>query len=390
MTKRRAHGDGSIHRRTRDGRWVGVLDLGYIDGRRSRRTFTATTQAEARQKLKAAQKAAEAGLIATTPMSLRTFLGRWLEEIVDSGTLATKTRVFYRGTCARHIVPALGDVRLDRLSVRDVERFLAAKRESGLGTRSVQAMHATLRRALGVAVRWGLLSRNVASAVQVARPVRDTDRVHAMPRDVVLALVVASRQTRLGAMVSITLMTGLRKGEVLALKWSDVDIDNGTLIVMRSAYRKGGVGMLTKTTKTDRVRTISLPRQAAEILREHKRDQAAMRLAAGPLWRADDFVFTTEVGGLLDEKVPNTILHRVCAKAGLPPERFHNLRHSAAMTAASASHGDLHAVKNLLGHASISTTLDTYGHSMTESQRRLGEVMGDWFDNAPSGLQKAT
>jgi len=214
--------------------------------------------------------------------------------------------------------------------------------------------------------------------------------VHALPREVVLALVAASRDARLGAMVSVTLMSGLRKGELLALKWSDLEIDTGTLTVMRSAYRKGGVGMMTKSTKTERVRTISLPRQAVEVLRDHKRDQAATRLAAGPLWQADDFVFTNEVGGLLDEKVPNTVLHRVCAKAGLPPERFHNLRHSAAMTAASASRGDLHAVKNLLGHASISTTLDTYGHSMTESQRKLGEVMGDWFDNAPNGLQKAT
>ena len=196
-------------------------------------------------------------------------------------------------------------------------------------------------------------------------------------------MVDASRHIRLGAIVPFLLMTGLRKGELLALKWSDLDIDTDTLTVSRSAYRRPGVGMVTKPTKTDRQRTISMPRQCVELLREHRRYQASQRLAIGPLWQDHGLVFTTEAGGYLDEKVPNTVLHRVCKAIGLPPERVHNLRHSAAMTAASASHGDLHLVKNLLGHASISTTLDTYGHRMTESQVRLGEAMSDWFDARP-------
>ena len=186
--------------------------------------------------------------------------------------------------------------------------MLATKRQEGLGDRSVQAMHATLRRALATAVNWGLVLFNVATRVDVPRPVRNVATVHALPREVVLAMVDASRHIRLGAIVPFLLMTGLRKGELLALKWSDLDIDTDTLTVSRSAYRRPGVGMVTKPTKTDRQRTISMPRQCVELLREHRRYQASQRLAIGPLWQDHGLVFTTEAGGYLDEKVPNTVL----------------------------------------------------------------------------------
>ena len=381
MASRRGHGEGSIYKRSRDGRWVAQIDLGYIGGKRARRTFTGKTQAQVRQRLQVAQQQVQSdGVLPKAPPTLRDFLEIWITEVVKPGPRSEKTKTFYIGNARRHLIPDLGDIRLDRLTARDVQHLLTLKSECGLSDRTVQAIHSTLRVAIDVAVRWGYVSQNVVKVVVAPRPQRDPDRVHALGRADVLALIKASVEIRHGAMIPVLLMTGMRKGELLALTWDNIDLQAGTLTIARSAFRSSGNGMQTKGTKTQRARMVSLPRQAVEVLKTQRRHQRTLQLAAGPYWNDLHLVFSTDLGGLLDENVPNTTLKRACRLAGLREERVHNLRHTAAMTAADVTGGDLHAVKDLLGHASISTTFDIYGHRMTESQHRLGKAMSTWFD----------
>ena len=134
------------------------------------------------------------------------------------------------------------------------------------------------------------------------------------------------------------------------------------------------------------VRGVGLPEQCAEALRRHRRLQAEQRMAAGALWNDNDLVFCTAVGRLLDEGTPNRLLNRLCDTIGVPRERVHNLRHTAATIAGEVSGGDLHAIMALLGHSTISTTIDMYRHVVPESQQRLADGIAAYFASGEERL----
>ena len=381
MSGRRGHGEGSIYQRDRDGRWVAVLDLGFQDGKRRRATVTGKTRREAAERLKLITKANDDGeIVVPSKVVLRTFMHRWLDEVVDPSDLADGTKSFYRTQAIKHIIPSIGDVPLTKLGLADIDRLLSIKRGEGLSARSVQAIHATLRRSLKQAVRWGLIRSNPAVYAEVPTPRRDQSKVHSLDRESIVRLLRAAEGERLEALLVLLIMLGLRKGEALALRWSRVDLDSGVLTIDCSIYRKKGVGMTLKETKTRHsVRSLSLPEQCATLLRQHKRQQIAERLLAGPYWEDHDLVFCTPNGQAVDLKVPNLLLHDLCDRVGIPRERVHNLRHSAATTAGEVAQGDLGMVKNMLGHSSITVTIDMYRHILPESQQRLGKAIGDYY-----------
>lgn len=382
MSKRRAHGDGSVFQRSRDGRWVAELDLGWVDGKRKRRTFTAATEKEARQRLRTAMRDLEAGhLVEPSKMSVADFLIAWLNEVVDPSGRKPKTKAFYRFNVERYLVPTIGNVRLDRLSRRDVQLLIAGLGQRGKGPRTIQAVHSTLRAALCEAVKRRLLADNPAQDVEVPRPTRDPAVVHAVGREACEVLLRAAPGERLGEMFVLMLMLGLRKGEVLALRWSRIDFEQRTLVVDSTAQRHPGVGMVIQTsTKTGRVVVHALAPSCIEALRVRRARQAEERLRAGAAWNDLDLVFSTLFGAVLDEKVPNVLMNRVLAEAGLPSERVHNLRHTSGTAAGQVAGGDLHVVKNHLGHASITTTVDMYQHVLPESRRRLADALDEHFN----------
>ena len=381
MSARRGHGEGSIHKRERDGRWVAVLDLGFEAGKRRRVSVTGRTRREVSDRLKAMTKAHDEGdVVVPSRLRVSAFLQRWLDEVVDPSDLSDSTKSFYRTQVLKHLIPSIGDLVLAKLTLADVERLLAKERSDGLSARSVQAIHATLRRALKHAVRWGMIRHNPASEAEVPSPRRDDAKVHALDRDSIVRLLGAAEGDRLEAMIVLLAMLGLRKGEALALRWSRVDMDAGVLTVDSSLYRKKGVGMVLKEPKTRHsVRSLSLPEQCLVLLRQHKRNQIAERLLAGPDWQDRDLVFCTSVGTALDLKAPNVLLDRLCDAAGISRERVHNLRHSAATTAGEVAQGDLGLVKSMLGHSSIAVTIDMYRQILPESQQRLGKAIGDYY-----------
>ncbi len=374
---RRGHGEGSIYHRPKEGRWVALLDLGWQDGTRRRKPFYGRTRAEAAEKLRTAQAKLDAGLpIIDERVRVGEFLERWLADVVKPGR-APDTWRGYRNNVRNHIAPAIGHVRLARLSAADVQALINSEREQGLSPRSVQYVLAVLRAALSTAERWGLVARNVAKLVE---PVQ-VRRAEVVPftREEAEQLVQASRGKRLGAFYTVALALGLRPGEALGLSWADVDLDSERphLRVRRTLRRQEG-GLVLGETKTARSRReIPIPPVCLRALREHRRRQLKERLAAGSAWSDSGLVFTTRIGTPLDHRNVARDFERVQSAAGVARHRLYDCRHTAA-SLLLAQGVSARVVMEVLGHSTYRLTMDTYAH-----------VMPVLLDDAAAAMERA-
>lgn len=362
---RRGPGEGTVYRR-KDGRWEGTLYLGSVAGKRVKRSFYGKTRKEVVQKLDAARRQTEQGLpLAPERQTLTSYLEQWLE---DAARLRVRERTFvgYETIVRRHLIPAIGQLRLTRLGPQHVQAMLAKKIEEGLAPRTVQSIHAVLRMALNDALRWELVQRNVAALVTPPRS--EQSDVLTLSSEQARRLLDAAERDRLGALFSVALALGLRRGEALGLRWGDVAFERGTLRVERSLQRVGGALRLTEPKTSRSRRTIALPAPAASSLRAHRARQLEERLQAGSEWQDDDLVFTTQFGTPLDPRNVSRAFHKLLARTGLPRMRFHDLRHTCA-SLLLAQNVHPRVVMETLGHSRISTTMDLYSHVAPEVQR---------------------
>jgi integrase len=362
---KRGNNEGSVYKRS-DGRWVACITLGYTKGRRQRKTVMAATKREATQKLAQLQQAAEQGLGLAPDPTLADFLRKWLAESAPR-TLRPRTLAGYTSIVDRHLIPALGRIRLRKLQPADIDGYLNRVVSGGLTTRTAQYHHAVLRRALGQAERWGYVGRNVARLV-TSPQVRQRHMTPLTPDQARLFLAgIAGDRTE--ALYAVSLSLGLRQGEALGLTWEGVDLDARTLAVRHTLQRYDGAYHLDEP-KTERSRrTISLPAPLADVLRRHRVRQNEERLRAGPLWAGEwNLVFCNEIGRPLVAAEVTRRFQRTLAALQLPRQRFHDLRHAAA-TFLIAQGVPLRIVMEILGHSTISVTADTYGHIALEVQR---------------------
>lgn len=227
------------------------------------------------------------------------FLSRWIEDSVRDN-VRVRTLDNYRLQVRRHIVPALGRIKLKNLSPAHVQGFYRAKIDSGLSPATVRYIHAVLHRALKQAVRWGLVPRNVADAVDI--PKLDRDEINALSPDETRAFLNAAKGDRLEALYVVAIHCGLRRGKILGLKWSDIDLDRKTLRVNRQIQRmRDGSGFGFSAPKNSKSRrTIRLTNAAVEALRGHRKRQAEEKLRYGTLYEDQGLVFTTTVGTPLE------------------------------------------------------------------------------------------
>jgi integrase len=374
MTRRRGHGEGSIYRRSSDGRWVGVVDLGWVDGKRHRKNIYGRTRGDVATKLRAVQHDMDRGLrVANETRTTAEYLNWWCETILP-GSVKDSTADSYRWVVAHYVIPHVGREALAKLQPQDVVGMLRALERDGLSPRTRRYTRAVLRRALAQAERWGMIARNPAALVDTPR-LNGTKLDDALTVEEAHALLEAARGDRLEALVTVALAVGLRKGEALALRWRDVDLDGGTLTVTGTLKRRVGLGLVVDSPKTDNGRrTVPLPQVCIDALREHRRRQAADRLAAGAPWHDDDFVFTTPIGTPLDPRNTTRLYHEITERAGLGHGRFHALRHSAATIMLSLG-VPLEVISKTLGHAGYAITADVYAHVRAELQRRGADAM---------------
>jgi len=368
---RRGPNEGSLYQR-RDGRWQGAVHLGYEHGRRVRKFVIGATRAEAAAKLAPLLKARdERRPVPDQRTKLGPFLRQWLDEVAKPTVRAT-TFSSYEGIVRLHLAPDLGRIALAKLTPADVQRLLNAKRAAGLSPRRVGYIHAVLRRTLVTAERWGLVSRNVAKLVDAPRV--QHHEIRPMTPEEARRLIDAADGDRLQALYLTALATGLRQGELLALRWQDVDFDTRRLWVRHTLARVDGALVLLEP-KTDRSRRmVVMPDVTVAALRAHRTRQRMERLVAGSRWHDTDHVFTTTIGTPIEAARVTRSFHAALQRAGLPRSRFHDLRHAAA-TYLLGQGFTLEDVKTLLGHSSITLTSNTYGHVLERRQAQVAAGM---------------
>ncbi len=377
-----AKGDGITKRK--DGRYVGRYTVHTADGPR-RKLIYGKKYKEVERKLAEARGDAARGIVFDAKgETVRTFLKRWLEDVVKPGK-SHRTYATHRQQVNSHIIPAIGRVRLEALRKAHVDRLYAdllrSKPEgAGLAASSVRRVHAVLHAALEEAVREDLIPRNPADHANKPK-VRQQERE---PLDAGQArtFLEAAKEDRYEALYALCLMAGLRQGEALGLKWTDVDLETGTLRVNRQLQRvrrdgeNSGVLVFTEPKNASR-RTVGLPRRAVEALRSHSTRQAKERLAAGSLWQDEGLVFTNTTGGPLDaQNIVNRHFKPLLSRAGLPPIRFHDLRHSCLSLLAQRGE-PIRDLQALAGHATAAFTLQRYTHHYEASAQRTASAMDD-------------
>jgi integrase len=370
MTRRGPH-EGSIHPR-KDGRWAGSVHVGWVDGKRIRKHVLGAHPRRGGGEARCPAAGDEGAETDPRPARQgRTVPAHVLEEVARP-TIRASTYDSYRDIVEFHLVRGLGRIPLAKLTPADVQAFLNRKREAGLSARRVQMLHAVLRRALRTAEEWGMVSRNVAKLAKPARVPKH--EISPLTPEQAQRLFEASSEDRFRGLYITALGTGCRQGELLGLRWEDVDLEAGRLRVLHTLARVDGTLILLEP-KTERSRrTVMLPEVVVTALQAHRTRQRVERLVAGSRWVDSGHVFTTSIGTPLEAAVVTRAFQRALARAGLPRSRFHDLRHAAATFALSQGF-TLEDVKNLLGHSSIVLTSNTYGHVLEQRQMAVARGM---------------
>jgi integrase len=370
--RRRGNNEGSISQYA-DGRWCGRYFVELPDGRKKRKALYGNSRKEVTNKLaQALAKRDDGVLFDDEGQSLGEYIEWWLTTS-KRGRVKATTYESHAREVRKHIIPGLGRIRLKSPSPAHLQSYYSFKCESGLAPRTVQYHHTLLHQALKNAVKWGYVRRNVAAVVDP--PKVEKKEINPLSAAQVKALLEAAKGDRLEAFYLLAVSTGMRQGELQALKWTDIDLRERTLSGNRtlSAVNGGPVFTPPKTSKSRR--KIFLSRKSVEALRRHRENQETEKEAVADRWHDDDLVFCSSVGTPLSRhNVRSRSFKPLLRRAELPAIRFHELRHTCATLLLSKNiHPKL--VQELLGHASISTTLDTYSHVLCGMSRGVADAM---------------
>lgn len=354
---RRAWGSGSLYRRESDGRWIGRLS----DGHGGHRYVTGVDKKDVQRRLRAL---ARSTISRRAPVeTVGAFLARWLDETA-SRTLRPRTLESYRVIVQKHIAPAVGHIDLVDLTPLDVQAML-----NGIDRSPQTVAHArkVLSASLQQALRWGLVERNVARLVPAPRVTRR--ELHPLSAAEARAFLKATRARPQWPLYVLALTTGMRRGELLALQWRDIDLTRGTVTVTATLRQLSRYQFVREEPKTDRSRrTLPLSRLAVSALREHP--------ATSTL-----FVFSRPDGRPWPPAEVTRRFQADLAASGLRHQRFHDLRHAAAALMLDRSGGDLRMVQSVLGHSTIQTTIDVYGGLAEDARRRSAAIMDKALGN---------
>jgi integrase len=366
---KRGNGEGSIYYRNSDRKWVGSVTLGTG----KRKVFYGKTRKEVQEKLKIVLHEQQQGtLVTAAPQTVAQFLTDWLEN-THRRRVRPRTYERYREAVYMHIIPSLGHYQLQKLTAQQVQALYTKKADEGLAPATIIYYHSVLHNALDMAVKWGLVSRNVCDLVSPPRKQRF--EIQPLTVEQMQKLLTTVYGHKWEALFTLALATGMRRGELLGLKWQDINFAVGVLQVRRVLSRVPTnmperehvyVEAEPKTQKSRR--SVMIAPFALEALKKHRDGQLEAKLKAGAFWQEYDYVFCTLHGTHLN---PNHVVEefkKLLNRARLPNIRFHDLRHSAATLLLSLG---VHpkVVQELLGHSQISMTMDVYSHVLPGMQQ---------------------
>jgi integrase len=367
---------GRIIKRKGSSNYTIVLQLGLdpVSGKRKQRWIAAgTSKREAEAKLaELLHEQAQGTLTKPNKLTIGECLDQWLRDYRPR--IAPNTAQSYEFFIERHIKPAIGQIPLTSLTPVHLQRLYSDKLSSGrkdgkggLSGRSVRYIHVTLHRALKSAVRLGILSRNVADNVDV--PGIECHEMRTMTEDDILTFLESAKTGPYYVLYFLALFSGLRRSELLGLRWTDIDLLGCQLSVTRTLHRLNNGEIIFKEPKTQKSRRlVALSPATVQVLRDHKASQETERLLAGKLLKEDDLVFAQPDGQPLK---PDTVSHAFVALArrlGFEGISLHSCRHShATLLLKRNTHPAV--VMQRLGHSSITVTINTYSHVMPSLQK---------------------
>jgi integrase len=360
MAHKRMNNEGTLYFREDRQRWCAQVSL---EGRRL--TKYALTQRECRDWVKDTLAKIDKGLTFTgTQITLRQYMSTWLEGKMLSQRPQTVEQ--YHQVANQYILPDLGKMRLQEIQPAHLKKLYLMKREEGRGERTVQMIHTVLHSVLKQAVKEGILGRNPVDAVQ--RPKVEQKEFQVLNEAQAQRLVIASQESRFGMLFYLALVTGMREGELLGLKWSDLDWNKGTLNVQRQLRRVPGKGylMIPPKTRAGR-RQVKLGQGTLERLADHRGHLELEKRAIGARWVENDLIFPNILGKPMTSKHMMLAFKRILQENGLPNIRFHDLRHTS-ITFLLDSGTPINTVQRRAGHSKASITTDTYGHSLGHSE----------------------
>ena len=375
MKTRRAVGEGSIRKRP-DGRWEGRYVAGHDErGKAIRKNVLGKTQAEVKEKLKAALAEAQVIDVAKADAyTVKSWVQTWY-EVYSRPHTRDSTRRFYEGYIDR-IIPALGDIPLKKLTGRDIQKLYNDTKEHGrirkeqkdkdpgLSDTYVRGMHTMLHGCLQRAVKERLIPYNPSDDCIVPKVRKGEMKI--LPQESIAAYFKEAERRGVLAMFFLELSTGLRKGELAALLWEDLDTDARTLRVDKQATAVPGGGVKVTRPKTETsIRTLSVPKETVELLKaEHAKHPDNPYMFPSPV-----------TGGMYYPDSINSLHEKILKGAGLPHIRLHDMRHTAA-TLMLQNGVDIKTVSGMLGHYDAGFTLRTYTHTTTKQQEAAANTMG--------------
>jgi integrase len=401
---KRVNGEGTIYQR-KDGRWEGAAYVLTAGGTFKRVRVYGRSYDDARKSLTKLVEQSDQGIpIASQSWTVAEYLTYWLEHIVKAER-RPKTYQGYEGVVRLHLIPGLGKKRLNKLGAQDVRVFMTRVRNecqcckhgwdaerdepqccalkggqccaSKLSVRMVQSIHAVLRNALQCAVREEVLPRNVAKLVTVTVPKYKVNRGLTVTEARRVLKVAADE--RLYALYVLALCLGLRRGELLGLRWSDIDLDAESLEVMVSLQRVAGALRLVPPKTDDSAGTIPLPPICVKALRDHAERQAAERVNAGMDWENHGLVFPSRLGTPMEPDNLRRSWGRICKSAGITNVRFHDIRHTCVSLLLDLKVPP-HIVREIAGHSDIEVTMTIYAHASLDEKRAALRKLGDALD----------
>ena len=375
MAKRRSNGEGNIRKR-KDGRWEGRYTAGHdpVTGKQVFKNVLGKTQAEVKEKLqKALAQAGKIDFTKTGKYTVVAWMNEWFENVAKIKVRPSSHQT-YRGYIDHHIAPNIGNIPLEKLSTMDlqklyrklmnkgrVERIEAEHQPKGLSAKTVRNINQVISSAMDFAVAQKIILENPCKAV--ALPKVEHKEMQTIPAEQLQAFLQEAKATGVYEMYYIELATGLRRGELLGLKWQDIDWKNGIIKVRRQVARVDGQIVEAPLKTKNSYRTVTISQQAIEVLKQQKEKTH------------DQYVFPSPNGGPISPDSVNNMLKRVLARAGIPKVRFHDLRHTFA-TIALQNGVDIKTVSGMLGHFSAGFTLDTYAHVTTAAQKEAADTIG--------------
>lgn len=375
--KRSVHGGGSVYRRKSDGRYVASIkdpETGKYIQR------YAETEKEANDLLEEIKSEIRQNALITGPrQTVEKYLLNWFENIQKLEVRST-TYLRQEPILRNTILPALGHIQLRKLTPDHVQQLYTQKIKEGWKPSSIRNIHKILHKALKNAMRRRLVLQNVCDLVSLPRQVKHKAQV--LTKEQIIHLLKTARGHQLEPLIILGLGTGMRHGEIGALRWQDIDFAEHTLSVERTVSFVSGHGYIVGEPKTENSRRkIVLPRFVMRFLERHQMHQQGQRARLGSQWQEMGLVFCGLTGGFRNPTANGKCFDRLLARAGLPHMRVHDLRHNAATLLAARMNMPANVVQELLGHDDIETTLGLYTHSDLEMQRKMMDNLDDFLGN---------